>query len=131
MNRKKAAAVFALIFSTSMMTTACSSTTDTPETTSDTVGTTAETVPINTETLASEQQDNRLLFEGFNEILDEHSSWNTTDEESYTALNNFNALFRKTALKPSGQGIIYFITALCVRHFANIFLIMIPNTRRT
>ena len=57
MNRKKAAAIFALILSASMITTACGSTADTPETTSDTIGTTAETVPINTETLASEQQE--------------------------------------------------------------------------
>lgn len=47
MNRKKAAAIFALILSASMITTACGSTADTPETTSDTVGTTAKTVPIN------------------------------------------------------------------------------------
>lgn len=47
--------------------------------------------------------DNRLLFEGFNEILDEHSSWNTTDEESYTALNNFNQLFVDTVRATGGN----------------------------
>lgn len=47
--------------------------------------------------------DNRLLFEGFNEILDENNSWNTTDEESYTALNNFNQLFVDTVRATGGN----------------------------
>lgn len=47
--------------------------------------------------------DNRLLFEGFNEILDENNSWNTTDEESYAALNSFNQLFVDTVRATGGN----------------------------
>lgn len=47
--------------------------------------------------------DNHLLFEGFNEILDENNSWNTTDEESYAALNSFNQLFVDTVRATGGN----------------------------
>ncbi len=49
------------------------------------------------------EYDNHLLFEGFNEILDEHNSWNTTDAESYAVLNRFNQLFVDTVRATGGN----------------------------
>lgn len=49
------------------------------------------------------EYDGHLLFEGFNEILDRHGSWNTTDKESYEALNRFNQLFVDTVRATGGN----------------------------
>ena len=49
------------------------------------------------------EYDNHLLFEDFNEILDEHNSWNTTDAESYAVLNRFNQLFVDTVRATGGN----------------------------
>lgn len=49
------------------------------------------------------EYDGRFLFEGFNEILDEHNSWNTTGERGYAALNRFNQLFVDTVRATGGN----------------------------
>lgn len=47
--------------------------------------------------------DERLLFEGFNEILDKNASWGGSDQESYDTVNRLNQLFVDTVRKSGGN----------------------------
>lgn len=47
--------------------------------------------------------DEKLLFEGFNEILDKNSSWGGSDQESYDTVNRLNQLFVDTVRKSGGN----------------------------
>lgn len=45
----------------------------------------------------------RLLFEGFNEMLDDNAEWNNPSAESITAVNNYNQLFVDTVRATGGN----------------------------
>lgn len=45
----------------------------------------------------------KLLFEGFNEMLDAHSQWDYTDAEGYECINQYNQLFVDTVRKSGGK----------------------------
>ncbi|MBN1411871.1 MAG: glycoside hydrolase family 5 protein [Spirochaetales bacterium] len=47
--------------------------------------------------------DGRLLFEGFNEILDDKSRWDKADDESLDAVNRLNQLFVDTVRAGGGM----------------------------
>lgn len=45
----------------------------------------------------------RLLFEGFNEMLDAASSWDYTDQEGYEIINQYNQLFVNVVRNAEGK----------------------------
>ncbi len=45
----------------------------------------------------------KLLFEGYNEILDENNEWNTPKQEAYDAANSLNQLFVDTVRASGGN----------------------------
>lgn len=48
--------------------------------------------------------DDKLIFEGFNEILDSQNSWTEPKKsDAYKAVNDYNALFVKTVRKTGGN----------------------------
>lgn len=48
--------------------------------------------------------DDKLIFEGFNEMLDKNNSWTSSkDSGAYTAINNYNQLFVDTVRKTGGN----------------------------
>jgi len=47
--------------------------------------------------------DEKLLFEGFNEILDSKASWNGSDNEAYEIVNKLNKDFVDTVRKTGGN----------------------------
>ncbi|MCR4944489.1 MAG: cellulase family glycosylhydrolase [Clostridium sp.] len=47
--------------------------------------------------------DNNLLFEGFNEMLDEKTNWQYPGKEATTAVNTFNQMFVDTVRKTGGN----------------------------
>ncbi|MBQ8568445.1 MAG: cellulase family glycosylhydrolase [Oscillospiraceae bacterium] len=48
--------------------------------------------------------DDKLIFEGFNEILDKNNSWtNSSDSGAYKAVNDFNQLFVDTVRSTGGN----------------------------
>lgn len=49
------------------------------------------------------EYDNRLLFEGFNEILDEVPNWYQTSEEAISVTNELNQLFVDTVRATGGK----------------------------
>lgn len=50
-----------------------------------------------------EQYDNRLMFEGFNEILDENSNWNYPGQAATAAVNELNQMFVDTIRATGGN----------------------------
>lgn len=49
------------------------------------------------------EYDNRLLFEGFNEMLDEDNNWNSPKEEGTAAINTWNQIFVDTVRASGGN----------------------------
>lgn len=49
------------------------------------------------------QYDNRLIFEGFNEILDKDNHWSTSSSDNYQAVNELNQSFVDTVRKSGGN----------------------------
>lgn len=47
--------------------------------------------------------DEKLLFEGFNEILDKKSNWGGSNKDSYDTVNKLNQLFVDTVRKSGGN----------------------------
>lgn len=47
--------------------------------------------------------DDRLLFESFNEIIDDNNNWGTTDDASYDTVNKLNSLFVGTIRSSGGN----------------------------
>lgn len=50
--------------------------------------------------------DNKLMFEGFNEMLDKNNDWGKTSSEGYKAINDYNQLFVTTVRKTGGNNAI-------------------------
>lgn len=47
--------------------------------------------------------DEKLIFEGFNEMLDVQSRWDYTDEEGYACINRYNQTFVNTVRNTKGN----------------------------
>ena len=47
--------------------------------------------------------DEKLLFEGFNEILDKNSNWGGSNKDSYDTVNKLNQIFVDTVRKSGGN----------------------------
>lgn len=49
------------------------------------------------------EYDEKLIFEGFNEMLDAASSWDYTGEEGFECINKYNQVFVDTVRKSGGK----------------------------
>lgn len=74
--------------------------------------------------------DNRLIFEGFNEMLDANNNWNYSGKEATSAVNSFNQIFVDTVRATEGNNskrCLIVNTYAANTHANNLDEFVIPN----